>query len=206
MSGKYVPPAKRGERKWDGSTATYAMSDIQRAIPGERSHTFSRAYLDPSESSETKDAGVSRLLVANLPDKSKNEHEDNLASITRKEFSHTICRIQVSTRSHINPPDELWTRNNIFCLEENRGKPIPLFQASTDRRKMEFKGYYEITNITVYQGGSEVEKFIKERSESGRKKSKDTWEQLFGATWAKVDLRRVDDAALGNPMEEKSAT
>ncbi|KZO94660.1 hypothetical protein CALVIDRAFT_538781 [Calocera viscosa TUFC12733] len=162
---------------------TYSDRDIRDRILGGTTHTFSRALM-PVPANDDMPAQFVDPSMVDLP------------------WDETICRIMVHKDAHLNPPEELWTRNNFDLLERNRNRRIPLFQQLTRGWRWEYKGRYEVVSYTIYKGGSdEVKKFILERQESQKEKSPEAWAAAFTEDWAKVELRLSDDQSLGNPME-----
>ncbi|KZT21416.1 hypothetical protein NEOLEDRAFT_1171982, partial [Neolentinus lepideus HHB14362 ss-1] len=197
MSAKYIPPAQRGERRWGGSMVVYSLYDICRVIPGDTNHTFTRRCLSQEDSEACFQKNLSAERVLNDPvELEVYGDSEKLPEPPTRLYSNEIGRIMVHEGAHINPPNELWTRNNIKYLEENKGKPIPLFREAPfyssrkgEQKKFEFKGHYEIIDFNVYHDGKEVREFVLGRRDSRRVKPAETWGQALNDTWAKVELR-----------------
>ena len=115
----------------------------------------------------------------------------------------------VHDKAHLHPPNELWTRNNFAQIEQHIacGKPLPLFQESIARMKsFEFIGWYRIVRWEVCKGGGpEVLQFVQKRQMSQRARTPEYWRGALQDDWARVELEKVNDPALGNPMEKLSS-
>lgn len=109
----------------------------------------------------------------------------------------------VHDKAHLNPPHELWTRNNLEQLDHNIGRPLPLFMESAAKARMfEFIGWYRITAWARCPGrGKDVLNFIQKRQVSQTARSREYWEKALSEDWARVELEKVTDNALRNPME-----
>ncbi|KAJ3551253.1 hypothetical protein NM688_g4808 [Phlebia brevispora] len=175
------------------SVRLYSEKQIQEALPsGRKNHTFTRA-LAPTEHT------ISEVEVAQ--DKQSEDLPPELP------LADEFCRIMVYDKAHLNPPHELWTRNNLEQLDINIGRAVPLFEEAPARRKMfEFIGWYRIVRWTRCRGGGdEVLDFIQKRKLSQASRTREYWDSALKEDWAKVVLEKVNDAALKNPMEKSAS-
>lgn len=198
---KYVPRFKRDANAVP-SFRLYTQKDIANAIPGERNHTFNRGFapldaVHPSSHASSHDA----MTVPSEAEPNSPNREELLHSL-----SDEFCRIMVHDKAHLSPPKELWTRHNIEQLDVNIGRPVPLFQESSAKRQsFEFLGWYRIVRWELCQGKSkEVQAFVSRRKVSQADKPREYWLGVLGQDWARVELEKVSDATLGNPMEQRS--
>ncbi|KIP07189.1 hypothetical protein PHLGIDRAFT_429279 [Phlebiopsis gigantea 11061_1 CR5-6] len=193
---KYVPRFKRDANAVP-SFRLYTQRDIAEAIPGEASHTFNRAFapVDDTPADEETCTAVSVDTAAASHD------------APARPLADEFCRIMVHDRAHLAPPKELWTRHNIAQLDANVGRPVPLFQESSARRHtFEFVGWYRVMRWGLCKGGSTaVQAFVARRKVSQVDKSREYWVGVLGQDWARVELERVEDASLGNPMERRAS-
>ncbi|EKM51458.1 uncharacterized protein PHACADRAFT_263595 [Phanerochaete carnosa HHB-10118-sp] len=142
------------------------------------------------------------------PGDSAVEADDNTADHEhpQRALRDEFCRIMVHDKAHLAPPKELWTRHNITQLDMNVGRPVPLFQESAARRHaFEFLGWYRIVRWELCKGGSkEVRAFVAKRKVSQVDKPWEYWTGVLGHDWARVELEKVNDSSLCNPMEGRS--
>lgn len=117
-------------------------------------------------------------------------------------LSDELCRIMVHDKAHLNPPHELWTRNNFAQIAHAVGTPLPLFQESGAHGHLfEFLGWYRVVQCTVHKGGGPaVMAFVQKRKISQTARTAEYWRGALQDDWAQVVLERVNDPALGNPM------
>ena len=54
-------------------------------------------------------------------------------------------------------------------------------------------------------GGGAVQAFVARRRVSQADKPREYWVGVLGQDWARVELERVEDASLGNPMERRAS-
>jgi hypothetical protein len=191
---KYVPRFKRDANAVP-SFRLYTQRDIADAIPGEGNHTFNRVFApldNPVGLAETPTGSNASVPVSPSPGEPQRALADE------------FCRIMVHHGAHLSPPKELWTRhNNIAQLDTNTGRPAPLFQESAARRhSYGFLGWYRIVRWELCEGGSQaVQDFVTKRKVSQADKPWDYWKGVLGQAWARVELEKVNDPVLHNPME-----
>ena len=187
---KYVPRFKRDANAVP-SCRLYTQREIAEAIAGEASHTFNRAFA-PAEGA---------------PAGGETGEGDVAAASPARPLADAFCRIMVHARAHLAPPHELWTRHNLAQLDANVGRPVPLFQESSARRHaFEFLGWYRIVRWELCRGGgAAVQAFVARRRVSQADKPREYWVGVLGQDWARVELERVEDASLGNPMERRAS-
>ncbi|EJU01298.1 hypothetical protein DACRYDRAFT_116489 [Dacryopinax primogenitus] len=179
FSGAFRRNNRNGEK-------TYTIRQIQERVPGASSHTF---------------------VQAAPPLRDTDEHEHPRASVDPSvqdpPWYQKICRIMVHLDAHPAGPEELWTRHSFPLLEASMTSElkIPLFVQLPNQR-WEFKGRSEIALYEIFEGGSEeVRGFVEKRKESEKLKWVETWKDLLGMDWARVELSLAEDQSLGNPME-----
>lgn len=187
----------------------YNEHQIREAIPGQlKAHTFTRALLprDASESQRTAQKMLSKIDInGSLASSTSDEQPETTSSPVSSSpevLSDELCRIMVHDKAHLNPPYELWTRNNFAQIEQAVGKPLPLLQESGARGHLfGFLGWYRVVRCTVCKGGgAEVMEFIQKRKISQTARTPEYWRSALQDDWARVVLERVNDPALGNPM------
>lgn len=180
----------------------YTQRDITEAIPGEGNHTFNRAFAAQSDqvpADAPPSSPSDNTTEAQAEESSSSPGQERPQQALADEF----CRIMVHDKAHLSPPKELWTRHSISHLDANVGRAIPLFQESAARRhSFEFLGWYRIVRWELCKGRSkEVQEFVARRKVSQADKPREYWMSVLGQDWAKVELERVNDPLLRNPME-----
>ena len=194
-SQKYIPRFKRDANAIP-SIRLYTQRDIAAAIPGEGNHTFNRVFAPTNDEAEA---------IAEPEPNIEDGAEPALASDEQPQraLGDEFCRIMVHDKAHLSPPKELWTRHNIAQLDANVGRPIPLFQESGARKHyFEFLGWFRIARWELCPGGSKaVQDFVTRRKVSQVDKPREYWNGVLNQDWARVELEKVKDAALRNPME-----
>lgn len=199
---KYVPRFRRDPNAVP-SARLYHTRQIAAALPGQTGHTFIRGFAEegrmpsiPQDVAETREP-----MVDPTEDRRDMPHP----------LSDDFCRIMVFDKAHLSPPKELWTRHNIDQLDRITGRPIPVFQESI-RGKFEFLGWYRILRWQLRRGGivgdpsrerrpaPELMNFILRRQQSQVEKPKEYWADVTRSDWARVELEKVHDSTLGNPM------
>lgn len=203
---KYVPRFKRDANAVP-SFRLYSQRDIMDTIPGEGNHTFNRAFapVDDAKTETTESQAVSSSATCASLDaaaSSPTSHEQ-----PGPRLADEFCRIMVHDKAHLSPPKELWTRHNIAQLDANIGRPVPLFQESgAKKHSFEFLGWYRIVQWELCKGKSgEVQAFVSKRKVSQIDKPREYWVGALGQDWARVELAKVSDASLGNPMERHAS-
>lgn len=203
-----MPRFKRDVNALPSAIALYPIHDIEQAIPGGDHHTFVRdipdapavdtaqttaIVPDEHEHSGRQDAGTSITV-----EPTSGKLQPSLRSTVVP--SENFCRIMIHKNAHLTPPKELWTRNNTDQLDANVGRPLPVFQEAHGRQ-FEFLGWYRVVKWDLCAGGgAQVRRFIERRRLSQKERSVEYWAKAFGESWARVELDRVRDGSLPNPM------
>lgn len=191
-----MPRFKRDANVVPDVLALYRLHDIEQKIPGGPHHTFVRSLANVEGTSHLHDPN-SVLDVAHAADEEDTQPGSHRATTL---LSEEFCRVMIHNNAHLSPPRELWTRNNIAQLDSNIGRPLPVFQETTGRQ-FEFLGWYRIARWQLCLGkGTEVRRFIERRKISQKERTVEYWTKALGENWARVEMERVSDTSLQNPM------
>lgn len=189
------------------SIRLYSELQIKEKLPGEHnSHTFTRGVAVTGR--RIHGNRVYRVSLLPFPADqviaTDNDNGPTDATAADQSLVDEFCRIMVHDKAHLNPPHELWTRNNLAQLDQNIGKALPLFiESAAKARSFEFVGWYRIKAWARCPGGGrDVLSFIQKRQVSQTARSWEYWEKALSEDWARVELEKVNDPALGNPMEK----